>query len=499
MITQGRTNERGIAMLIALFMMLALSVVATSLMTISQTETDSSHNYRLMSQARYGAESAIHQATNYILYTYPAPAQADLVNYDLTSSPVKWGNKPVVLTTNAAKSNYPDDGVKAAFAAAAQGSLDVKASPVDFGATATLLSMRSITNFYSDQPVTIQTWEITGDGTITAAKGALVEVSAVIERQPIPIFGYAAFATAEGCAALSLKGGATTNSYDSTWALDPVTHTPVIANTWGNLGTNGNLTEVGNTTVAHGSLSTPRQGVGSCSANNITAETLTGGATVDDGLNRLPQKITYPNPAPINPAPPLDSQSFKKTLGCPASPVVVYCAASANGATITPPSASTEVYLGNVTINAQAVLHLHAGTYDMNSFTMEAGSEIVIDDGPVIINIAGLNADGSTMATPVTVTGQGIVNTSFKSTDLQIVYGGTGEVKLAGGDNTAAVVYAPNATSNITGGADLYGAIIVHDLTEAGGAAIHYDRHLQIMMLTPDNYRMSAFTWKNSN
>jgi len=91
------------------------------------------------------------------------------------------------------------------------------------------------------------------------------------------------------------------------------------------------------------------------------------------------------------------------------------------------------------------------------------------------------------------------VNTSFKSTDLQIVYGGTGEIKLAGGDNTAAVVYAPKATSNITGGADLYGAIIVHELTEAGGASIHYDRHLQVSMFVADNYRMSAFTWKSSN
>ena len=36
-------------------------------MFVSKTETLSSHNYRLMSQARYGAESGIHQATNYLL------------------------------------------------------------------------------------------------------------------------------------------------------------------------------------------------------------------------------------------------------------------------------------------------------------------------------------------------------------------------------------------------------------------------------------------------
>ena len=52
-----RSNERGIAMIVALFMVLAMSVIGTSLMFVSQTETASSMNYRLMSQARYGAES----------------------------------------------------------------------------------------------------------------------------------------------------------------------------------------------------------------------------------------------------------------------------------------------------------------------------------------------------------------------------------------------------------------------------------------------------------
>src|SRR6185295_1182419 len=115
----------------------------------------------------------------------------------------------------------------------------------------TLKSMRSLTDAYSKQPVTIQTWEISGDGNITGAKSALVEVSSVVERQPVPIYGYAAFATAEGCSALSLKGGATTDSYDSSHALDASTLKPVLSNTWGNVGTNGNLTEVGNTTTVH--------------------------------------------------------------------------------------------------------------------------------------------------------------------------------------------------------------------------------------------------------
>jgi hypothetical protein len=511
MTTRHRSNENGIAMIIALFMMLILSVVGATLMTLAQTETDSSYNYRLMSQSRYGGESAIHSATNYLIYTYAPPSKADVDPatgiFDLTKSPVLYNGNPVVLSTVVAQSNYPDDAVKAAFAAAAQGTLDMKDASVNYGTVATLKSMRSITDWYSKTDTTIQTWEISGDGTITGgAKTALVEVASVLERQPVPVYGYAAFATFNGCKALSLQGGATTDSYDSSWALG-AGGKPITENDWGNVGTNGNLTEVGNDTTVHGSLSTPRQGSGACSANNVTAESLSGGATVDKGMNRLPQTVKYPTPETITPAPPLYSQSITKNTGCP-TPAAAFCSSIPDPNTankvityITPTPTSpdpgqTVVQLGNVTINAGATLHLQAGKYDLNSITMMAGSQIVIDSGPVVINVAGKDSSGGDLATPVTITGQGIVNTSFVSTDLQIVYGGTGEVKLAGGDNTAAVVYAPNASASITGGADLYGAIIVHDLKEAGGASIHYDRHLKTLMFTPGDFTMSAFTWK---
>jgi type II secretory pathway component PulK len=49
-------NEKGIALVLSLFLLSAMSVIAASLMFLSQTETYSSMNYRLMSQARYGAE-----------------------------------------------------------------------------------------------------------------------------------------------------------------------------------------------------------------------------------------------------------------------------------------------------------------------------------------------------------------------------------------------------------------------------------------------------------
>ncbi|HUR32721.1 MAG TPA: pilus assembly PilX N-terminal domain-containing protein [Vicinamibacterales bacterium] len=495
-VTAHRSGEQGIAIVIALFMMLAMSVLGTSLMFVSKTETLSSHNYRLMSQARYGAESGIHVAANYLLSTgygavMPGSTGDPLSNYTLTTAPVRLAanGNPVVLSSTAASSNYPVAGVKTAFAALFSSSLDVNDAPVAYKATATLKSMRQINDAFTGAPVVIQTWEIVGDGTIKGARDATVEVSSMVERQTSPIYAYAAFATDPGCAALSFAGGATTNSYDSQAPLSG--GLPVTANYSGNVGTNGNLTELGNTTVVQGSLSTPRTGVGSCSSSNVTALTQTGGATVSYGLTQLSQSINFPTPPVPSPTPPTTALGFTQNGGCP-SGLGTSCTVSANGATLDAGAVGGTMTMGNITTNGSSVVHFKAGTYIVNSVTMNGNSKIVVDSGPVIFKVVGTG-----QTTPITITGQGLVNSSFNPNQLQFIYGGTGEVKLAGGDTTSGLFYAPNATSSITGGADLYGAIVVKQLSETGGAAIHYDRRLANSAVTAGNYMMSAFTWKN--
>ena len=102
--------------------------------------------------------------------------------------------------------------------------------------------------------------------------------------------------------------------------------------------------------------------------------------------------------------------------------------------------------MGNLVINAQAVVHFNAGTYVINSMTMNGNSTIIVDSGPVVFKIAGVG-----QSTPLTITGQGVINSSFNPKNLQFVYGGTNELKLAGGDQTSSLVYAPNATASISG------------------------------------------------
>src|SRR6185312_15828310 len=98
---------------------------------------------------------------------------------------------------------------------------------------------------------------------------------------------YAAFGTSGGCGALDFHGNDTrTDSYDSGAGL--VGGVPSLSSTGGNVGTNGNLTEGGGATI-HGTLSTPRVGVGNCSSGNVSALTSSGGASVSGGVLQLPQ------------------------------------------------------------------------------------------------------------------------------------------------------------------------------------------------------------------
>jgi hypothetical protein len=496
-VADARSSERGVALVIAMFMVLMVSVVGASLVTVGRGQTMASLNYRTMSQARYAAESGLHSAANHLLYSYVAPGEdvGDAIgSYDLTVSPVRAGGNPVILSSDGnVASNYPVGAKPTAFTNQSTGTLQMNFTQVTYAARARLLSMRQFNDAYAGIPVTIQTWEITGVGRMVGSAAADVEVSTVLERQTVPAFRYAAFATYNGCDALKFGGGATTNSYDSGDPL--VGGVPVITNSGGNVGTNGNLAEIGSTTTIHGSLSTPRAGVGTCTSNNVTALTISGGATVDNGLIELPQPVEMPTPPEILPPPPTDNLSITKTGGCPMG--VSYCTLSTDGLTITPPSPTTVVSLGNVNVQGGAEIHLAPGIYEINSIKLTGNSKIIVDNGPagpgaVIIRVAGTDE-----TTPIDLAGGTTVNTSYDPSHLQFIYRGTGDVKLTGGSESSELVYAPNAGVTFAGGADFYGAVVANVIKDMGGASIHYDRRLQRTAMTKGNPTLTTFSWSS--
>jgi hypothetical protein len=475
------------ALVLAMFMVLIVSLVGAGAMVTTRTETLSSMQYRTTSQARYAAESGVHHAVNHLMNAYAAPVTAaQLASFVQTQSAVQFDGEDIVLSSDdGTAGHYPVEAAKTAFHDAVSGTLDVSNGTASYTAVARLRSIRSITDAFSGAPATVQTWEITGIGSV--GNSAEVEVSALLEQPVVPMFRYAAFATATGCAAMSFAGGATTDSYDSAAAL--AGGVPVVSPGGGNVGTNGNVTEAGNTTTINGSLSTPRSGVGACEDGDVTALTLAGGASVEDGLVELPQNVAYPTPEAPSPLPPTTETGFSKNSGCPAG--LAHCAVSPNGATITPPTSTSVITMGNVALTAQAELHLGAGIYVVNSITMAGNSSIIVDSGPVIFKVAGTD-----QATPIDLTGGAISNPSFDPSDLQFVYGGDGLVKIAGGAQNAALLYAPNASTSLTGNNDFYGALVTGVLTATGGVNIHYDRRLQKTILTAGNTTMSKFTWR---
>jgi hypothetical protein len=479
-----RAKEKGVALILALILVLVLSVMAVSLMFLSQTETWSSMNYRLMTQARYGAESGLHKAAHHLIYAYPPPGGAGdpMTSYNVNVSPVTAGGRPVILSASSnTDSNYPVSSAQSAFHDATYGTLTLGHTAIGYAPSAKLLSMRQVNVYGTAVPATIQTWEITSDGNIAGLRNAQVEVTGVLERQATPTFAYAVFATDSGCGALGWSGGGTTDSYDS-GNIQMSGGNVVTQQYGGNAGTNGNLLESGHPTTIYGSLSTPRTGVGTCTTTNVTAWTNNGNAQVTGGLVELPQPIVYPTPDAPNPMPPTTNVNLTKNSGCQG---LLTCVRLGNKLTLAPGS------YGNLNLTGQADVHFIAGTYIINSIGMQGNSTITIDSGPVIFNMGGQN-----VATVVDFTGGSVTNASLDPAAFQIMYAGTAAINLSGNAQSSGMVYAPNSTIKFTGGSDWFGAVIGRKVDDAGGTAVHYDRRLQNEFFTVGNWMMHSFTWK---
>ncbi len=322
-----RANQNGVALIFTMIFVLVLSVTAATLTFLSQSETWSSLNYRLMTQSRYGAEAGLHAAANYLMNTYPQPGVAvtdPLTAYNLTVSPVTLaaGGNPIALgpTMNSISANYPIALTLTNFNTNTQGSLTAGNNTVNYSVSAELLVMRQVRECQNLQNLTAQLWRLTSHGDITAVRNAEVEVSALLESHVLPCYNYAGFATGNGCGSISFAGGGTINSYNSTPGIMTLSGgTPVTQTYEGNLGSNGNVNTASNTTI-NGTFASPDTGVGACGggggvdalSGNTTAVTGCSTATTcipAPGLVKLPQTVTMVTPQIPTTVPP-PSQSL---------------------------------------------------------------------------------------------------------------------------------------------------------------------------------------------
>jgi Tfp pilus assembly protein PilX len=524
-----RSNQKGAALIFALIFVLVLSITGASLMFLSQSETWSSMNYRLMTQSRYGAEAGLHKAANFLMnnYTQPGGPSDPLNAYNyLTVSPVTLagGGSPIALgpTMNNISANYPVSSVLTNFNSASQGSLTAGSNTVNYSVSAELLSMKQVRECQNLQLLTAQLWRLTSHGDITNVRNAEVEVSGLLESHLTPCYNFAGFSNNSGCGSISFNGGGTIDSYDSA-NMTLQGGSPITQAYMGNLGSNGNVNTASNT-VVNGTFSSPDTGVGACGggagvdalSGNTTA--VTGCATATTcvpapGLVKLPQTVTLVTPqiptSVPSPATNLANGDVPLTL----TPCSGTCPQNGNnhgnyGDILISGGTNNVVTFVPAIVNVNGVPTCVPGTYYVNSISLSGNASIAIGPCPgtgpgtnppvpaqyvpVIIDVVG-----NGQSTPLDIGGNGISNNTYNSTLLQIQYAGTGAINLHGNGNSTAVLYAPNAPITFSGNANWYGSVIGNTIQSNGNAqvSIHYDRALQNNLMTVGNWTLDSFTW----
>jgi hypothetical protein len=135
-------------------------------------------------------------------------------------------------------------------------------------------------------------------------------------------------------------------------------------------------------------------------------------------------------------------------------------------------------------LNPKGDLTLLPGTYVFTGdMTLSGKDRILLDSSASPTNPVKIFVLGS-----IAVTGNSSINGTTQgvngpSPSSLIIYGGpnTTDVKLSGSTNSYFALYAPAADVRISGGADLFGAVVSNTLTLSGGGnggGIHFDQSL---------------------
>jgi Tfp pilus assembly protein PilX len=454
------SNQRGMALVVVMLVLLILTTLAAALIYATQTEVQTSGNYKLVTQARYMAEAGSQSTITWLTNGYTSPA--NFASYDTTKSPVQYASNPVILSAMTGKSsNYPDATVQAAFNTA----LNAKSVPGVAGASystyATLLSMTPASGVsWLGGGGVLQSWQITSSGSISGIRAANVQLQTTYENSGTPVAPLAVFATSASCPAITMTGGAKTDSYDSSGS-----YAATVQSTSGDLGTNGTLSVSGGSTIINGTAYLQTVTTGGCPAtfsNSVGPGVVQ--ATVAMGGPR-----TFADPVYTNPSPALTAST------------------NYNANQTLPPG-----NYSNIKVTGGKTLTLSPGTYNFNSLTLTGGSDITVNPpGQVVLEIAGAGSPSNALD----LSGGSVVNGGGVLANFQIVYNGTGSINLSGGANSAAVVYAPNSPVSLTGGSPWFGAIVGNTFTDTGGAAVHFDRALLKNVQTVGPFVPVSFNW----
>ena len=143
-------------------------------------------------------------------------------------------------------------------------------------------------------------------------------------------------------------------------------------------------------------------------------------------------------------------------------------------------------------------IHLTAGTYNINSLSMDNETSIIVDSGPVIINLVGAGVGGNSDVLLVNSSVTLDPAHAYDPSMLQINYAGTARVQWNNEATSILQLNAPNATVNVRS-SEVYGSIIGNTVNFNNAATLHFDRHLLTHAPTTfqvGNDMLTSFTWK---
>jgi hypothetical protein len=297
-------------------------------------------------------------------------------------------------------------------------------------------------------------------------------VQGEVALQPAPPFPYGMFATGTGCAAVTLGGGATTDSFSS--ANGPYNQQTNASNTGGDVGSNGNTLAKGGATIG-GSVGSPVSPAiqGACPATLSVNGSNAGMIQDAGGLNQLltfPTQV-IPTPTIANTTGPSYSQSNQ------------------------PPNPLPPGNYGEISLSSHMSLTLNPGVYNVTSLSVT---------GQATLNISGavtLNIVSTSNTSPLDLEGGGFTNTTDIASNFQINYAGPtgcsanpcGSLKVAGGQNAYMVLDAPNSLVTLVGNSNFYGAVIGNQIDASGGARFHYDRNTKSPVPSNSYYSLISF------
>ncbi len=476
--------------MIVMFALLVLTTLAAAIIYTTQTEVQTTGNYKLVTQARYVAEAGVQSTLDWLGNSYAAPSSFG--SYNTTKSPVQYTNNPVILSAMAGtNSNYPDATVQTAFNTALNAQSVPGIPGGSYSTYATLQRMTGATSISwlagggSGLP---QTWQITSVGSISGIRTVNVQLQATYERVGTPVFNYGIAGTGTSCPDVTLTGG-TVDAWNSNGGG---TYAGTHQNSGGDVSTNGNVTLSGGSSRIYGTIyNSSNINVGSCSANGITNNV---GGTPWNGL-QLISPISYNDPAvpsPMTPNTNINANSNKCWGAVPAGCTVI----AGPAVTIAPGT------YGNLTSNSD--LHLTAGTYYFNSRHLNRGS-VTLDSYPVVINLGGngVSAGGTLFTSNSSTT----INDGNLPANLQIVSAccktGSPPVQMANppviqmnsSSSMYAVVYAPNAYVHITGSSHFLGAAVGQLLKSDSSGGYSYDLALKASLQQMGSFVPVSFSW----